>query len=73
MKGNAVIAIIIGGLTVMGLILWALSYWWLNAYRKWAEYLKAEQDRPQTIQRANSELRARTSGPPRIPTTPPPA
>ncbi len=72
MQENAVIVVIIGGLTAMGVILWVLGCRWFNTYRKWAEDLRAKQDRQQTTQRADSEMRARTLAPPRIPTAPPP-
>jgi hypothetical protein len=56
MQGNAVIAVIIGGLTAMGLLLWGLSSWWLSLQRKWAEDLKARQDRQATTERAGQQL-----------------
>ncbi|PMD49177.1 uncharacterized protein K444DRAFT_638692 [Hyaloscypha bicolor E] len=70
MQGNAVIAVIIGGLTAMGLLLWGLSSWWLSLQRKWAEDLKARQDRQATTERAGTAIAARSPPPPRNPAAP---
>jgi hypothetical protein len=70
MQGNAVIAVIIGGLTAMGLLLWGLGPWWLALQRKWAEDLKARQDRQATTERADTAIAARSPPPPRNPAAP---
>jgi hypothetical protein len=71
MQGNATIAVIIGGLTGMGLVLWGSSYLWLHFLKKWAETVKAKQNyRNADIERANTTVGLRTPPSPRNPSVP---